>query len=348
MHLTEIDESYWNNLAADVARVGRWVWDMEANICLIDDTLRAITGLEHLPKEVDPDDFMGRIHPDDVEAVQLSAQAARENGKTFSAQFRFVGKKDEPIWLEGRGAFVELPDGKEVLIGVNYDVTTHMELAESNARLVGEMGHRIKNTLALISGLFRMASKSATDVAGLSDAFMGRLAALASLNDFILASAHQGASTDELVNAVFLPHGDDPRVSRTVARFSLNGSAAQTMMLALNELYANAVKFGALSQSEGSIKMTLSYDADADELALHWREEGMTGLGLPEKTDGFGLTVLNRMVKSSFEGEPELWWHPDGLEYCCKWRASKMAARHKGTSLDADLHPREVLARAEA
>jgi two-component sensor histidine kinase len=79
----------------------------------------------------------------------------------------------------------------------------------------------------------------------------------------------------------------------------------------LHELATNAAKYGSLSVPKGQVEVTWSCVADG-RLILRWTESG----GPPAKKpthEGFGTSVIKRMIKEQLKGEMHLDWRAEGL-----------------------------------
>ena len=127
-----------------------------------------------------------------------------------------------------------------------------------------------------------------------------------------------------LAEAVLGPAAAGGRISIDLpAGQELNGTAAQTVTLVLNELMTNAAKYGALAQEGG--RVVLSVTADGETFLLSWVETGAGPVREPTKT-GFGMRVLRGMTSATFGGSPTLEWRADGLAFSCRWRAEDMTA----------------------
>jgi two-component sensor histidine kinase len=95
-----------------------------------------------------------------------------------------------------------------------------------------------------------------------------------------------------------------------VADLRLKPAAAQDLVLALHELATNAAKHGALSAPTGTV--ALDADVADGELVVKWREAG--GPSVTEPTsNGFGTTLLERVVAQRYQGQVRLGWRPEGL-----------------------------------
>ena len=84
---------------------------------------------------------------------------------------------------------------------------------------------------------------------------------------------------------------------------------AQTLALAVHELATNAAKYGALSNPSG--KLTVSWNIDANGLAIQWLELGGPEV-VPPNLKGYGT----RVIKASLDqlgGAAGFDWRRDGL-----------------------------------
>ncbi|WP_449397188.1 sensor histidine kinase [Devosia riboflavina] len=149
--------------------------------------------------------------------------------------------------------------------------------------LAGEMGHRVKNILALAQVIVRQSAKSSPDVSHLVATVEERLIALARAQN--LAETHSGSPpmVDVITDAVS-PFG--------LSRFSIKGDrvavdreTAKNVGLLLHELCTNSMKYGALAVPAG--RVSLHWELDASALNVGWQEVGGPTVHAPTKT-GFG------------------------------------------------------------
>jgi two-component sensor histidine kinase len=71
------------------------------------------------------------------------------------------------------------------MFGIFLDVTGRKHAEEANELLAGEMSHRVKNVLAIASGLTLITSRSTTTAADLARDLTARLAALGRAHDLV-------------------------------------------------------------------------------------------------------------------------------------------------------------------
>ncbi|MCC7252504.1 hypothetical protein [Hyphomicrobium sp.] len=82
------------------------------------------------------------------------------------------------------------------------------------------------------------------------------------------------------------------------------------MSLALNELITNSIKYGALSNSHG----TVSVQWDPAGFHFAWQEVGIESHGRTTR-EGFGTKVLMQFVPASFNGKASMHFPGDRLLY---------------------------------
>jgi len=112
-----------------------------------------------------------------------------------------------------------------------------------------------------------------------------------------------------------------PYSSRNEDRLHLSGptvrlppQAALALAMAFQELATNAVKFGALSNAAGEIRLTWSIDrADGGSvLHLHWQELGGPPVAPPSQR-GFGTRLIERSLADDLGGEIRVDFAPTGI-----------------------------------
>ncbi len=88
-------------------------------------------------------------------------------------------------------------------------------------------------------------------------------------------------------------------------------NTAQALAVTLHELATNAVKYGCLSVPNGHVEVTWSRGAD-ERLILRWTERGGPPAKKPAR-EGFGTSVIERMIRDQLKGEMHLDWRAEGL-----------------------------------
>jgi two-component sensor histidine kinase len=110
-----------------------------------------------------------------------------------------------------------------------------------------ELVHRIKNMLSSVQAITNQTLKDQPDIRKKLNA---RIVALATTNDLLVKSEWESASIREIVTNEFAPY--DPSQFSLVGDYVECPSAlALFLSLIVHELTTNAVKYGALSKTEG-------------------------------------------------------------------------------------------------
>ena len=96
------------------------------------------------------------------------------------------------------------------------------------------------------------------------------------------------------------------------------------LALVLHETATNAVKYGALSRPDGSIRVT--WDASGDDLHLDWDETGGPVIDGTPQARGFGSILTERSVTGELAGRIEHDWRRNGLRLKLSVPLERLAA----------------------
>src|SRR6476661_4184077 len=113
--------------------------------------------------EVSFEDLSAHIHPADRDRVRAAFAATRAIVGGYEIDFRII-VGEEVRWISARGQGDDADIEGRVMFGVFLDVTGRKQAEEGHELLAGEMSHRVKNLLAIASGLTRMTSRSARNI----------------------------------------------------------------------------------------------------------------------------------------------------------------------------------------
>ena len=203
--------------------------------------------------------------------------------------------------------------GKLVSINVQIlDVSERRRAEETQKLLIGELNHRVKNTLASVQAIATQTLRHAAEPAEFAPTFIGRIHALARAHSLLSSATWQGASLRELVNGQLqLGTIDESRLTVDGPDVDLPPEMALHLALVIHELATNANKYGALSTSEGRLSFT--WQGTADGLMLEWAEQGGPAVEPPSRR-GFGTALIQRSIQAE-GGTAEPAYLPDGLRW---------------------------------
>jgi PAS domain S-box-containing protein len=194
------------------------------------------------------------------------------------------------------------------------DITEQRRAAEHQKLLVGEIKHRIKNSLATVQAIARqtLTSVPPEEMA----AFMGRLQALASAHDALTVENWNRVLLREIVARalnVFDNVGSGRFIVTGDSDVWIGADQSSRLAMVLHELLTNAIKYGALSNGAG--RVAISWERRTAEqgprLKLSWQESGGPSVVKPERA-GFGTTLIERALQSE-DSAIELHYDPRGV-----------------------------------
>lgn len=153
-------------MAASAAQLAPWEWDIRTNVIWTTNEGRKIYGIP--PDEaVNFQRFIGTVHPDDCEALELAVQATLEESTPFASEYRVVLPDGSESWIGAAGRLERDPQGKPRLLrGVSIDITerkrseqelskqrqdlAHLSRVSILGELAGTIAHELNQPLAAI------------------------------------------------------------------------------------------------------------------------------------------------------------------------------------------------------
>jgi PAS domain S-box-containing protein len=240
------------------------------------------------------------IDPEDREAMLQVRTQARTSHSAFhyEGRFRRADGALRIIELYARPRF-DMSGAFRGHAGMATDVTETRAAERQQALLIGELNHRVKNTLASVQSLVSQSLREAGVASEVTGVVQGRLLALSAAHNVLNRERWNGAELADIAEAVARPYAGE---QLTVAgpKAWLRAESVVGLAMALHELAVNAVKYGALSEPAGRVR--LDWTADAGAVALEWIESGGPEVALPVRR-GFGTRLL-RQLKADVEFAP--------------------------------------------
>jgi two-component sensor histidine kinase len=315
-------------LAIDAAHVALWSWHVDSNRFTMDERAFDLWGLPWAT-EVSFEELSAHIHPADRDRVRAGFLATRSVAGDFEIDFRIlVG--DEVRWVSARGQGADAGIVGRVMFGIFLDVTGRKQAEEGHELLAGEMSHRVKNLLAIATGLTRMTSRSANTIDEMTRALTERLMSLGRAHDLVrpLPGAQgKAALLGDLLSVLLAPYDDQGafagRIRVAVPRMGVGEATATTLAMVIHELATNSVKHGALSVHTGTLDISGAMD-EAD-LCLTWAEDGGPPVSGVPQMGGFGSRMISRSISQHFNGALSYDWQPTGVVVSLRMRMDRLA-----------------------
>lgn len=206
------------------------------------------------------------------------------------------------------------PDHRSASLLLTFrDVTESSRATAESDTLLAEAQHRTKNLLGIVRGLVHQTTTAGISAASYKEIILGRLAVIGAAQE--LEREYAGSvGLRALAERVLAPFLDQVRIGPG-PEIELAQRQILPMSLVLHELSTNAVKYGCLSNSVGTVTLnwTLSEPGPAPHLVLDWTEDGGPPVSAPERT-GFGSQLIAGSVTSNLSGRVEQRYEAKGLQ----------------------------------
>ena len=184
--------------------------------------------------------------------------------------------------------------------------------------LVDELNHRVKNTLAVVQSIAAQTLRSTVLSADASAALEERLLALSRTHDVLTRESWEGADLAEVVDQAIAPFRSPNSVRIEIAgpAVRLCPRTVLAIAMALQELATNAVKYGALSNATGIVRIAwnVAVKQGGTRLCLSWQEAGGPPV-MPPTRRGFGSRLIERSLARDLGNAVVLTFAPTGV--CC-------------------------------
>jgi two-component sensor histidine kinase/CheY-like chemotaxis protein len=206
-------------------------------------------------------------------------------------------------------------DAKTLLVQAGIDAEKREAADELQKLILGELHHRIKNTLATVSAIASQSFRAAASIEHGQKAMEGRLIALGRAHDLLMQVSWANASLAQTFSSATEPYD-----SEGARRFHFNGpdiritsSAVIALAMTLNELCTNTTKFGALSGPAGRVDIAWTIDQPSQKLHLVWTERGGPAVERPTRRS-FGTRMMESLGQQ-LSGRVLLDYEPSGFIY---------------------------------
>lgn len=287
------------SLLADAERLGRaveaggaavWEWRIIAEeVIHVNRRLADLFGLAPPTLTFPSSRFFALVHPDDLALLKAALGEATRGDGELVHEFR-IHREDngELRWICSQGRVVERgKDGAAlVMAGVSHDLTERRLKQETSELLNRELAHRIKNLLAIVGSVVTMTGEHRPEAGDFVASFQARLNNLAAAHDLLIQAEWRPVTLDALAEKTLGAIGVRDRIDFSVSELVLGSHDIQTVALVLHELATNAIKYGALSNAAGRVRLCCEIkkaegNGDAPLLVMLWEETGGPAVAAP-------------------------------------------------------------------
>lgn len=192
------------------------------------------------------------------------------------------------------------------------DVT---ELAKADTRhkmMIGELNHRVRNMLAVVSAMATQTLRPVVEEGGLNT-FIDRLHAMARTYKLLTETNWSHMLLQELLRVELGAIVGTARYTLSGPSIRLDPREALALGMVFHELATNALKYGALFNDAGRVDVSWEIDAESGlSVQICWKESGGPLVGAPSHR-GFGTLLLDRQLAYELNGQSSVNYFPDGL-----------------------------------
>jgi PAS domain S-box-containing protein len=259
--------------------------------------------------------WIDAVHPDDRDATLAGWEEAQRTGQ-YSVEHRIRRSRDGQYrWHQTRALPIGALDAEWV--GTSTDIHDLRGFQDRQQVLLAELQHRTRNLLAVVQSIAAQTLRKSESLQDFAAEFESRLRALGRVQSLLARASHQDISLSELIKAELTAHGDGAvtpdKVRIEGPHVAMPATSAQALGLALHELATNAVKYGALAQPQGKLRIVSRVvPGDTSLLVLDWTESGVS-MPAERKRRGYGTELIERALPYQLGAKTKLDFGDDGV-----------------------------------
>ena len=282
----------------ETGHVGIWELDLQSGRAIRNRAHDLIFGYSEPLPEWTYDGFLDHVVDVDrsrVDKLQKAAIAGRQEWN-FECQIETV--TGQRRWIRGAGRpLVDAKGAITKLIGQVIDITDTKEKEARLQLVTNELNHRVRNMLAMIKAMISLSASRTKSVEAFARSLEGRVGALARSHQLLATGDFEEMSASSILRTELAAFtGLEDRIDIWMTDDPvLKNAVGQGLSLIFHELLTNAMKYGALSNETGAVKVQIAAFPDGTEII--WTERGGPPVARQNET-GFGSTLINQAMAS--------------------------------------------------
>jgi PAS domain S-box-containing protein len=264
--------------------------------------------------------WLDAIHPEDRAVTQAAWSEALQQGEYY-VEHRVRRQRDGAYrWHQTRAKPLDPAAPTTVdWVGTMTDIDDLRRLQDRQQVMMSELQHRTRNVLAVVQAIARKTFRQTGTAETFMEEFEDRLAALSRIQSLLAQVERQVIQLRDLIEAELAAQSGE---KIEAAKININGPsvalpalAAQTIGLAIHELATNAVKYGALAQSNGKLDIEWNIDEQGPvpRVKLNWIERNVRMPAEQPKRKGYGSELILRALPAQLDAPTELVFNLDGV-----------------------------------
>lgn len=272
----------------------------------------------------------------------VQADLDRGASPRHSAEITVAAAEGKRLHIQVHGSVLVEGGGPHRSLSLQMQDVTERHQAEGvRSLLIGELNHRIKNTLANVQAIARQTLRQSDTLQGFDRSFSGRLQALSRAHSILSDATWSAAPLDRLIeDQISAGTLVEERLMRIGPAVEVSPENMLRLALTLHELGTNAQKYGALSVPEGQVR--LSWRLEGEGLVLQWVEIGGPPVAPPTRK-GFGTSLIHSTAGGA-EDAVTVDWRPEGVVWTIRLDQGVTALKTKVEPTGLRARPRDMSA----
>ena len=198
-------------------------------------------------------------------------------------------------------------DGRPArFISATLEVGQRKRAEEQAELLLGELDHRVKNILTIVSSIVVQTLKTNPSPEAFAATIEGRIMAIARAHSLLTDRGTTGGGTlRDIIDTELEPYRRRDLLVEG-PELVLTPEAGLSIAMAIHELASNAAKYGSLSEPKGRLAISWTVTGRPERrLRLSWVESGGPRIAGPPTQRGFGTTLIERSMAYEWDAQVE-------------------------------------------
>ncbi|MBI1186617.1 MAG: PAS domain-containing protein [Alphaproteobacteria bacterium] len=257
--------------------------------------------------DVSPE-LANRLEGPIVDVFQMASEIVN-----FEARARLGGETGRDFLID---VYPYTEDGVVIAAGLVIKEVTELRRLESELRrLMDELQHRVKNTLATVASIVNQTASSKRNRDDLVDTLKRRIGALAATHDLLTKQEWRNVVLTAILEKELSPFGHAERIKISGPVVLLPPKHALSFTMTVHELATNAAKYGALSERGAGLDVdwAVQEDKNGRRLTFTWTEQLTEPLASAQVKRSFGTRLIQNAVVHDLGGESDYELQPHGV-----------------------------------
>lgn len=313
---TSLEQAYQRlKTAQHIAKVGSWEWDVQNDEFYWSDETYKILQYDKKNHTPSIELLFDRLPPAATERIESSIQRVMNGGELQDIEHDVILPDGNRIHVHERGEAIFNDEGKVIkMTGSIQDVTDQKNIElelkkalEEKEVMLLEIHHRVKNNLAVISGLLQLESGFNNDITANASLVksISRIKSMAAIHEHLYKSqSFSDISFDtyirelvEIIEELYRDKSKGIEVNIHSDDINLNINQAIPCALILSELISNSYKHAFEDSNQGRIDIKMSLQGEDVDIIVEDNGVGIDKNEDPEKGSSLGFTLVGILSK---------------------------------------------------